>query len=281
MSPASAVPLATSSFCATGRLVGRDELLVRGWQAEVRGTAARRQAPRPAAVPQRGSARPAPPRPARPPRPGSIRHHRPARSPRAPARSRYRKDGARTGRARRSPRGARAGPGSGTGRTAPRWQSTRPAARCRPRSRPDPLTTGQISPPGHGSPPRRPSTSPAMTATTKAGISTKALGSSAAGPLARRPWRTRMTSSNTSQAPTATLNATSAAPCRKISGTTTPPVHQASPHYCVATPTATGHTPQKNLGQRCRSCRRPFEAGNRSGRTARRANRRNPEAIRL
>jgi hypothetical protein len=42
-----------------------------------------------------------------------------------------------------------------------------------------PVTTGQISAPGHDTPPRRPSTSAAMTAATKAGTKTKSLRSGA------------------------------------------------------------------------------------------------------
>ena len=88
-----------------------------------------------------------------------------------------------------------------------------------------PVTNGHTGPPGHGSPPRRPSTSAATMAATRHGSRTNALRSTAAGPRDRRCWRTRMTNSKTAQTAMATTNAASAAPRRNTSGVTTLPVH--------------------------------------------------------
>ena len=67
-----------------------------------------------------------------------------------------------------------------------------------------------------------------------------ALRSTDAGPLDCRCWRTRITSSNTTQTARATVNAASAAPGRKTRGTTTWPVHHPGPRAATLTGPETG-----------------------------------------
>ncbi len=89
-----------------------------------------------------------------------------------------------------------------------------------------PAITGHSRPPGHSTPPSRPSRSAAKTAAPMQPVSTSEVGSRRVSPPpARSRCRTLITPSNANQVSDTASNAIAAAPCAKISGSVIPPVH--------------------------------------------------------